>query len=73
MNNKELVSASDDCFLKFWNATNMKTEASLPTETITCIALTGNYIGGGGNNNNKTKEILVAGCHSGNLLMISTI
>lgn len=65
LNNKELVTASDDCFMKFWNSSNMKVEASLPTETITCIALTGG-------NNSKTKDVLVAGCHSGNLLLISS-
>ena len=40
----------------------MRVESSLATETVTCIAVTG-Y---------KSKEILVAGCHSGNLLMINT-
>ena len=40
----------------------MKVDGSLATETITCIAVTGN----------KNKEILVAGCHSGNFLMINT-
>ena len=41
----------------------MRVESSLATETVTCIAITGH----------KTKEILVAGCHSGNLLMINTV
>jgi hypothetical protein len=43
----------------------MKVDSNLATETITCIALTGG--------NAKSKDILVAGCHSGNLLMISVI
>ena len=61
---KELITVSDDCFLKFWNVSNMKVEHSLPTETITCIELTG----GNGKGN---KDILVAGCHSGDILLIS--
>jgi len=63
INNKELVTASDDCYMKFWQSPSMRVEGSLATETITCIALTGG--------NTKQKDILVAGCHSGNLLMIS--
>ena len=50
--------------MKFWSSQTMKVEGSIATETITCIALTGG--------NGKQKDILVAGCHSGNLLMIST-
>jgi len=61
---RELITVSDDCFLKFWNASSMKVETSLPTETITCIELTGGH--GKGN-----KDILVAGCHSGDILIIS--
>lgn len=41
LNSKELVTASDDCFLKFWSTSSLKVEASLPSETITCIAVTG--------------------------------
>jgi len=60
---KELVTVSDDCTLKFWSATTLKIESQIVTETITCIAATG-----GGSNK---KEILVAGCHSGNLVIVS--
>lgn len=62
INSKELVTASDDCTLKFWTSNNLKIESQIMTETITCIATTGP---------NK-KEILVAGCHSGNLILINT-
>lgn len=53
---------SDDCTLKFWSSQTFKIESQIGTETITCIASTGN---------NK-KDILVAGCHSGNLILISS-
>ena len=38
------------------------------TETITCIAATG-YSGTGSNSNKR--DILVAGCHSGNLIVVN--
>ena len=60
INSKELVTVSDDCYLKFWSSLTMKPESSLTTETITCIAVTGNK-----------KDILIAGCHSGNIITIS--
>ena len=53
---------SDDCTLKFWSASSLKIESQIMTETITCISSTGS----------QKKEILVAGCHSGNLIMINT-
>lgn len=40
----------------------MRVESSLATETVTCIAVTGH----------KNKDMLVAGCHSGNLILINT-
>ena len=58
---KELVSVSDDCTLKFWNASQMKVEMSISTETITCIVNTG-----------PRKDVLVAGCHSGNFITCRT-
>lgn len=64
ISDKELATASDDCFLKFWTSHNMKVEGSIPTETITCIAVTGG-------SNPKQKDILIAGCHSGNLLIVN--
>ena len=39
----------------------MKVDGSIATETITCIAITGQ----------KNRDILVAGCHSGNIILIS--
>jgi hypothetical protein len=41
INQKELVTVSDDCFLKFWCGQTLKVESSLATETITCIGVTG--------------------------------
>ena len=61
LNEKELVTVSDDCSLKFWNATQTKVEMTVQTETITCLAQTG-----------PKQDILVAGCHSGNLVTIKT-
>lgn len=58
---KELVTVSDDCSLKFWNSSSLKVEATLVIETITCITVTGS-----GKN-----DILAAGCHSGNLVIVS--
>lgn len=55
-----LVTVSDDCSLKFWSSITFAVEHSILTETITCIAATG-----------AKKEILVAGCHSGNLIVFS--
>ena len=60
LNDKELVTASDDCSLKFWNAQALKVEDSITTETITCMAAT-----------SPLKQILVAGCHSGNFILIN--
>lgn len=61
LNEKELVTVSDDCSLKFWNAQLLKVDLSISTETITCIVAT-----------SVRKDILVAGCHSGNLITIRT-
>jgi len=41
----------------------MKIESQIMTETITCISATGS----------SKKEIIVAGCHSGNLLLVSAV
>ena len=60
VNKKDIVTVSDDCSLKFWSASNFKSEATIQTETITCIACTG-----------PKKDLLVAGCHSGNLITVS--
>lgn len=60
LNEKELVTVSDDCTVKFWSSSTLKIENQIMTETITCISVTG-----------PSKQILVAGCHSGNLLMIN--
>lgn len=62
VNNKELVTVSDDCTLKFWSSQTFKIDSQIMTETITCIALT-----------SPKKDLLVAGCHSGNLILISTV
>ena len=61
LNDRELVTVSDDCSLKFWNAQSLKVELSINTETITCIAVTC-----------MRKDMLVAGCHSGNFITIRT-
>lgn len=63
LNNKELVTVSDDCTLKFWSSNNLSVSHNITTETITCIAATGS---------NKT-EILVAGCHSGNMILVNSL
>jgi WD40 repeat protein len=63
INQKELVTVSDDCTLKFWSASSLKIESQIMTETITCISSTGSL----------KKEILVAGCHSGNLILINSL
>lgn len=60
INQKELVTVSDDCTVKFWSTQTLKIESQIMTETITCIAATG-----------IQKNILVAGCHSGNLILIN--
>jgi hypothetical protein len=39
----------------------MKVEEKINTETITCVAVSG-----------QNKEMLVAGCHSGNLMIVNT-
>ena len=41
LSEKELVTVSDDCSLKFWNAQQTKVEMTVQTETITCLTLTG--------------------------------
>lgn len=61
LSEKELVTVSDDCSLKFWNAQQTKVEMTVQTETITCLTVTG-----------PRMDILVAGCHSGNLVSINT-
>lgn len=90
LSSKEVVTASDDCYIKYWSlatssqpkinnnvhhmnqsstsSTTLKADLSIPTETITCLAATGgNVINGQGS---MKKEYLLAGCHSGNLLII---
>lgn len=58
--NKDLIiTASDDCTLKFWNAHTLKVEQTLQTETITCAVVTG-----------PKMDILVTGCHSGNFMTL---
>ena len=59
LNDRELVTVSDDCSLKFWNAQLLRVELSISTETITCIVAT-----------SPKKDIIIAGCHSGNLITI---
>jgi len=61
INEKEIVTVSDDCTLKFWNAFHLKVDFTVSTETITCICATG-----------PKHELLVAGCHSGNFITIKT-
>jgi len=51
---------SDDCTIKFWNAAGMKVEEKINTETITCCAISGQNL-----------DMLVAGCHSGNLMLVN--
>ena len=62
LNDRELVTVSDDCSLKFWNAHSLKVELTINTETITCIVAT-----------SARKDIIVAGCHSGNFITIRTM
>lgn len=62
LGDKELVTVSDDCTLKFWNAQLLKVDLSIKTETITCIVCTG-----------PKQDLLIAGCHSGNLIAIKTV
>lgn len=57
------MTVSDDCTLKFWQASSLKVDSQIMTETITCLTATGS----------SKKEILVAGCHSGNIILISTL
>ena len=61
LSEKEFVTVSDDCSLKFWNAQHTKVDMSVQTETITCLTVTGPKL-----------DILVAGCHSGNIVTIKT-
>lgn len=58
---KELVTVSDDCTLKFWNAQSLRVDLTVKTETITCIVATG-----------QKQDLLIAGCHSGNIISIKT-
>jgi len=51
---------SDDCTIKFWDAHTQKVLSELQTETITCVCATG-----------PKRDFLIAGCHSGNILVIS--
>lgn len=62
LNSKEILTASDDCTLKFWSTFNYKVDYELCSETITCVAITG-----------QKKEIIVAGCHSGNLILVNSL
>ena len=41
INDREIVTVSDDCTIKFWNALTLKVEHTQITETITCIDATG--------------------------------
>ena len=59
MNKDTVVTVSDDCTMKFWNIQTMKVEDTHQTETITCIDVTG-----------PKQNLLVAGCHSGNFLLV---
>ena len=61
LSEKELVTVSDDCSLKFWNIPKLNVEFSLQTETITCILCTG-----------LKEDLIIAGCHSGNFIIIKT-
>ena len=61
INDREIVTVSDDCTIKFWNALTLKVEHTQITETITCIDATG-----------ALKHLFVAGCHSGNFLIIKS-
>ena len=54
------MTVSDDCTLKFWSSNSFTIDNSIVAETITCIASTG-----------PKKNILIAGCHSGNLMIFS--
>ena len=69
MNDKNLVTISDDCSMKKWKSTSqgtqgdknppdndIKVDQMIQTETTTCLCSTG-----------PKNEVLVAGCHSGNL------
>jgi WD40 repeat protein len=57
LSEKKFVTCSDDCVLKFWN--NNKPDFDISVETITCIA-------------KVAGDIVIAGCHSGNLLVVNT-
>ena len=74
------MTASDDCYIKYWtlntglsknsaSQTNLKADVSIPTETITCLATSGSLISA--SSGSQKHEYLIAGCHSGNLLIIS--
>lgn len=69
MSDKQVVTISDDCSMKKWKTAStgtqgeklppdndIKVDQMIQTETTTCICSTG-----------SKHEILVAGCHSGNL------
>jgi len=55
-----MISISDDCALKLWNAERLIVEDELQTETVTCFTISG-----------PKKDILFAACHSGNLQVVS--
>ena len=61
MNKDTVVTVSDDCTMKFWNSRTLKVEETHQTETITCIDATG-----------PLQHLLVAGCHSGNFLVVKS-
>lgn len=61
LNRDQFVTVSDDCTLKFWSTAQLKVYRSHNTETITCLDFTG-----------PGKSLLIAACHSGNLLSIKT-
>mmetsp|Transcript_4420 Transcript_4420/g.7512 ORF Transcript_4420/g.7512 Transcript_4420/m.7512 type:complete len:273 (-) Transcript_4420:1885-2703(-) len=68
LNNKQVVTISDDCSMKQWKTAStgtvgekvsdndMRVEHQTTTETTTCMCVTG-----------RAMELIVTGCHSGNL------
>ena len=68
LSNKSLVTISDDCSMKLWRTAStgtvgqnvsdndMKVDYQVQTETTTCLCSTG-----------LNNDILVTGCHSGNI------
>lgn len=61
MNKDTVVTVSDDLTMKFWNSQTLKVEETHQTETITCMDVTG-----------PQQNLLAAGCHSGNLLLVKS-